>query len=118
MWVRYPQRDQDDSGAVDMVENDISYEEWRDSLMKQMDRNRNWSRIGLWGYHLKVKDEGLHFPNGIIHICDKTRGFARSGHGWGGKHDMIETKWSSCKTCGETIPDGMKMALILMGSNI
>ena len=98
-----------------LVEQLNEYTAWLEAIHRQCKGSSNWKTIDDWCYST-MASPGVE-PK-LYHLCRAShQGYLEEREGTG-KDPITEMKHTRCVSCNEVVPEGLKMIVLLLESNI
>jgi hypothetical protein len=94
-----------------VADENQTYEEWENMLLHHpLWRNSSWRSVGNWLYPSKTNAVYRH-KDVVYHVCRANYDSLHSIEE--GYSDSITGLDEGCHTCGDGVPDGIKMIMLL-----
>ena len=92
------------------------FDNWVAAIKKSCARSSNWKIIGDWCYStLANKHRG---PQQMYHLCDGSHKLYLIDSHPERKEQVTRMHHKHCIACGDLVPEGLKMVVMLLESNI
>jgi hypothetical protein len=85
----------------------ITYEEWREEITKNGNHHQHWQHAGDWFFPTPMNNSEI-WRDKFYHICEMNWELDTADG-----NSAVACK-QSCHSCGEEIPDGIKMIAALL----
>lgn len=91
------------------------YGVWLEAIHKQCAGTSNWKVIDDWCYSSKV---GLGVEPKLYHLCKASHRRYVENETDPDTEQITLMKYTHCVSCSEDVPEGLKMIVMLLESNI